>query len=293
MHKGLEIGRDTSFAVRRQVYAFSWAGGIHGIVCSLAQRLRCRGRNAGIRPGSSQPPTDGAKEEKSQMGSPAASADARSTSTSIGTWMDVMSAPTEADRSLRATSTPCRSPAVPTRIAEGLPFEMQPQFSPDGKRIAFTSDRGGGDNIWVMNVDGSDKRPLTKEEFRLLNEPSWSPDGRFIAARKHFTTARSLGTGEIWIYHVGGGGGYVAVKKASDSLQKELGEPVYAPDGKSIYYTRNVSPGNTFEYAQDSNGSLFEIERCNSPPAKSHGRQRAVAPRARRPAGWGPSPRSA
>ena len=84
---------------------------------------------------------------------------------------------------------------------------------------------------------------VTKEEFRLLNEPAWSPDGRFIAARKHFTTARSLGTGEIWVYHVGGGDGYVAVKKASEALQKELGEPVYAPDGKSIYYTRNVSPG--------------------------------------------------
>ena len=148
-----------------------------------------------------------------------------------------------------------------TRIAEGLPFEMQPRFSPDGKRIAFTSDRGGGDNIWVMNVDGSDKRPLTKEKFRLLNEPAWSPDGRFIAARKHFTTARSLGTGEIWIYHVGGGEGYVAVKKASEDLQKELGEPVYAPDGKAIYYTRNVTPGDQFEYAQDSNKSVFEIEK--------------------------------
>ncbi len=148
-----------------------------------------------------------------------------------------------------------------SRIAEGLPFEMQPRFSPDGRRIAFTSDRGGGDNIWVMNADGSDKRPLTKETFRLLNQPAWSPDGRFIAARKHFTTARSLGTGEIWIYHVGGGDGYVAVKKASEELQKELGEPVYAPDGKALYYTRNVSPGNTFEYAQDSNKSLFEIER--------------------------------
>ncbi|MDP3494182.1 MAG: amidohydrolase family protein [Hyphomonadaceae bacterium] len=181
-----------------------------------------------------------------------------------GTWMDVDVSP---DGKLIAFdllgdiyTMPITGGAA-TRIAEGLPFEMQPQFSPDGKRIAFTSDRGGGDNIWVMNVDGSDKRPLTKEEFRLLNEPSWSPDGRFIAARKHFTTARSLGTGEIWIYHVGGGDGYVAVKKASDSLQKELGEPVYAPDGKSIYYTRNVSPGNTFEYAQDSNGSLFEIEK--------------------------------
>ena len=42
-----------------------------------------------------------------------------------------------------------------TRIAEGMPFEVQPRFSPDGRRIAFTSDRGGGDNIWVMNRDGS------------------------------------------------------------------------------------------------------------------------------------------
>lgn len=181
-----------------------------------------------------------------------------------GTWMDVDVSPdgrTIAFDLLGDIYTMPIGGGTPTRIAEGLPFEMQPQFSPDGKRIAFTSDRGGGDNIWVMNVDGSDKRPLTKEEFRLLNEPSWSPDGKFIAARKHFTTARSLGTGEIWIYHVGGGDGYVAVKKASETLQKELGEPVYAPDGKSIYYTRNVSPGNTFEYAQDSNGSLFEIEK--------------------------------
>jgi imidazolonepropionase-like amidohydrolase/Tol biopolymer transport system component len=181
-----------------------------------------------------------------------------------GTWMSVDVSPdgrTIAFDLLGDIYTMPITGGAATRIAEGLPFEMQPTFSPDGKRIAFTSDRGGGDNIWVMNVDGSDKRPLTKEEFRLLNEPAWSPDGKFVAARKHFTTARSLGTGEIWIYHVGGGDGYVAVKRASEALQKELGEPVYAPDGKAIYYTRNVSPGNTFEYAQDSNGSLFEIEK--------------------------------
>ena len=60
---------------------------------------------------------------------------------------------------------------APTRIAEGLAYDQQPRFSPDGKRIAFVSDRGGGDNIWVMNVDGSDKRQVTKEDFRLLNQP--------------------------------------------------------------------------------------------------------------------------
>ena len=181
-----------------------------------------------------------------------------------GTWMDVDVSPDGKEIAFDMLGDIYTMPiagGTPTRIAEGIPFEMQPRFSPDGKRIAFTSDRGGGDNIWVMNVDGSDKRPLTKEEFRLLNEPAWSPDGRFVAARKHFTTGRSLGTGEIWIYHVGGGDGYVAVKRASEALQKELGEPVYAPDGKAIYYTRNVSRGNTFEYAQDSNTSLFEIER--------------------------------
>jgi imidazolonepropionase-like amidohydrolase/Tol biopolymer transport system component len=150
---------------------------------------------------------------------------------------------------------------TPKRIADGLAFEHQPRFSPDGTRIAFTSDRGGGDNIWVMNVDGSDKRQVTKEDFRLLNQPTWSPDGRFIAARKHFTTGRSLGTGEIWLYHVSGGGGVQLVKRASEVLQKELGEPIYAPDGKSIFYTRNVTPGPIFEYAQNSRTTLFDIER--------------------------------
>ncbi len=150
---------------------------------------------------------------------------------------------------------------TPTRIAEGLAYEQQPRFSPDGKRIAFTSDRGGGDNIWLMNVDGSDKRQLTKEDFRLLNQPSWSPDGRFIIAKKHFTTGRSLGTGEVWLFHVSGGAGVPLVKRASEQLQKELGEPIYAPDGRSLFYTHNVTPGPIFEYAQNSNTDLFDIER--------------------------------
>ena len=181
-----------------------------------------------------------------------------------GSWMNVDVSPdgrTIAFDLLGDIYTMPIAGGTPTRIAEGLAYEHQPRFSPDGKRIAFTSDRGGGDNIWVMNADGSDKRQVTKEDFRLLNQPSWSPDGRFIAAKKHFTTGRSLGTGEIWLYHVSGGGGVQLVKRASEQLQKELGEPIYAPDGKSIYYTRNVTPGPIFEYAQNSRTDLFDIER--------------------------------
>ena len=148
-----------------------------------------------------------------------------------------------------------------TNIASGLAFEMQPRFSPDGRQIAFTSDRKGGDNIWIMNVDGSDKRQITKESFRLMNSPTWSPDGRYIAAKKHFTTQRSLGAGEIWLFHLGGGDGVKLVARPSESHQKELGEPVFSPDGEWIYFTRNITPGGTFIYAQDSNTGTFAIER--------------------------------
>lgn len=184
--------------------------------------------------------------------------------TDEGTWMDVDVSPdgqTLAFTLLGDIYTMPITGGTPRRIAEGLAWDVQPRFSPDGKRIAFTSDRGGGDNIWVMNVDGSDKRQVTKEDFRLLNQPSWSPDGRFIAAKKHFTTERSAGTGEIWLYHVSGGGGVQVVERANERLQKELGEPVFAPDGSAIYYTRNTTPGNVFEYAQDSNAGIFAIER--------------------------------
>lgn len=181
-----------------------------------------------------------------------------------GSWIDVDVSPdgqSIAFALLGDIYTMPMAGGTPTRIAEGLAWEVQPRFSPDGKRIAFTSDRGGGDNIWIMNRDGSDMKQVTKEKFRLLNQPSWSPDGRYIVAKKHFTTARSLGTGEVWIYHVSGGGGVVLVKRPSEKHQKELGEPTYAPDGKSVYFTQNITPGSTFIYAQNSNTDLFNIKK--------------------------------
>lgn len=181
-----------------------------------------------------------------------------------GTWMNVDVSPdgrTLAFDLLGDIYTMPIAGGAPTRIAEGLPFEMQPRFSPDGSKIAFTSDRGGGDNLWIMNRDGSDKRQVTKEKFRLVTAPDWSPDGAYLIGRKHFTTSRSLGTGEIWMYHLGGGDGVKLVKRPNETYQKELGEPVFAPGGKSLYYAHNTTPGDTFIYAQDSNGEVFAIER--------------------------------
>ena len=77
-----------------------------------------------------------------------------------------------------------------TILAGGLASEVQPRFSPNGKFISYTSDKDGGDNIWVMNADGSGKRSITKESFRLLNNAVWTPDNQYLIARKHFTGCR-------------------------------------------------------------------------------------------------------
>ena len=146
-------------------------------------------------------------------------------------------------------------------IASGVAWDMQPKWSPDGRHIAFTSDRGGGDNIWIMDADGSNPTQVSKESFRLLNQPEWTPDGQFIVARKHFTSARSLGAGELWMYHRTGGGGVQMTERRTQ--QKDTGEPAFSPDGRYLYFSDDATPGNTFEYSKDVNGQIYVIRRLD------------------------------
>ena len=146
-------------------------------------------------------------------------------------------------------------------LTSGVAWDMQPRYSPDGKRIAFTSDRSGGDNIWVIDRDGSHPAQVTKESFRLPNSPAWTPDGDYVAARKHFTGTRSLGAGEIWLYHRTGGEGLQMTKRSNE--QKDLGEPAFSPDGKYLYYSEDATPGRFFEYNKDPNDQIYVIHRLN------------------------------
>jgi Tol biopolymer transport system component len=146
-------------------------------------------------------------------------------------------------------------------LTSGFAWDMQPRYSPDGRFIAFTSDRAGGDNIWIMNRDGSDPKQVTDESFRLLNSPAWTPDSEFIAARKHFTSTRSLGAGEIWLYHRSGGDGLQMTERPNQ--QKDVGEPAFSADGKYLYYSRDATSGDTFQYDKDSNAGIYAIFRVD------------------------------
>ena len=147
-------------------------------------------------------------------------------------------------------------------LTSGHAWDMQPRFSPSGTEIAFTSDRGGGDNIWIMGRDGSAPRAISDEKFRLLNQPEWTPDGAFVVARKHFTSTRSLGAGEMWLYHRGGISEGVQMTKAR-TKQKDTGEPAFSPDGKYLYFSDDATPGEIFEYSKDPNGQIYVIQRLD------------------------------
>ncbi len=182
--------------------------------------------------------------------------------TDEGTWMNIDVSPTGDQIVFDLLGDLYAMPIAggeATPLTSGMAWDMQPRYSPDGRYIAFTSDRGGGDNIWVVHRDGSDPKAVTKEKFRLLNSPVWTPDGEYIAARKHFTSHRSIGSGEIWLYHRSGGEGVQMVERPNQ--QKDLGEPAFSPDGRYLYYSQDVTPGKSFEYNKDPNKEIYAIQR--------------------------------
>lgn len=189
--------------------------------------------------------------------------------TDEGTWMNLDVSPdgqTIAFDMLGDIFTMPISGGKAKAIRSGLPWEVQPRFSPDGKKILFTSDAGGGDNIWSMKMDGTDAKQLTKEEFRLLNNPTWMPDGNYFVARKHFTSTRSLGAGEMWLYHKTGGAGIQLTKRKND--QQDVNEPSVSPDGRYVYFSEDMYPGGFFQYNKDPNNQIYVIKRYDREKGK-------------------------
>ena len=184
--------------------------------------------------------------------------------TDEGTWMDVDVSP---DGKRIAFSLLGDLYLLPVgggkaqRITSGAAWDIQPRFSPDGAQLAFTSDRDGGNNLWRIGVDGKNAVQVTKERFRLLNNPAWTPDGQYLIGRKHFTGQRSLGAGELWMYHVSGGDGLQLTKQKND--QQDLGEPAVSPDGRYVYFSEDVTPGPFFQYNKNPHDTIYAIKRLD------------------------------
>lgn len=126
-----------------------------------------------------------------------------------------------------------------TRITEGLAYDAQPRYSPDGSKIAFVSDRSGGDNIWTLDVATGDSAQVTKGNGSSWMSPDWTPDGDYIVASKGATR---LGTVNLWMGHVDGGSGQML--RSTPANLKTNGAAV-SPDGRYIWHAERR---NSWDY---------------------------------------------
>ncbi len=142
-----------------------------------------------------------------------------------------------------------------TRLTNIRAIEKSPAWSPDGRRIAFSSDRDGHFEIYVMNADGSKVIRLTNTPG-FSRQPTWSPDNQRIA----FASDKD-GNWEIYSMNADGSN----INRLTNHWSYDW-EPAWSPDGQHIAFTSDRD-GSSQIYSMNSDGS--QITRLTKDPADS------------------------
>jgi Tol biopolymer transport system component len=168
--------------------------------------------------------------------------------TSEGTWMSVDVSPDGQDivfDLLGDLYVLNARGGVATAISRGLSVDVQPTYSPDGRWIAFISDRSGADNIWIVRPDGTEARQVSfgGDETPLVS-PAWTPDGQALYVSRFRWDMNGY---ELWRHGLDGTEARLIPVRApgapDDSGQSSLGA-VVSPDGQHVYFARRRGTGS-------------------------------------------------
>jgi Tol biopolymer transport system component/imidazolonepropionase-like amidohydrolase len=130
-------------------------------------------------------------------------------------------------------------------LSTGMAFDAQPRFSPDGERVVFTSDRSGGQNIWILSLDGVDTIQLTRGGANRAESPVWTPDGEYVVAS--LGDFRGQQNPTLRLYHVEGGSGVRLLDEDDD--RKALGA-AFGPDPRYVWFSQRTGSGDWTYNAQ-------------------------------------------
>lgn len=122
-----------------------------------------------------------------------------------------------------------------TRITEGMPYDVHPRYSPDGKSIVFISDKSGNDNIWTMTLADKEMKQISEESNQYFVSADYAPDGEYIVGAKG---RRNI---KLHIYHKDGGSG-AALISTPENLKTI--DPAFSADGSLIYFSRRNAGWN-------------------------------------------------
>lgn len=185
--------------------------------------------------------------------------------TSEGTWMSVDIFPDGASLVFDLLGHIYRLPtsggeAKSLTQNSGVAVNLHPSISPDGSTIAFISDRGGQTNLWLMDSDGSNPRPVFESQIDRAWEPAWSPDGRFIVVRRASTKRGGGGSDPgLWMYSRDGGEGIQLI----GSTYSGAAWPSFSPNGESLFFQISMTPPGTWSGRADVTQGHKQIRRLD------------------------------
>jgi len=140
---------------------------------------------------------------------------------------------------------------TPQPVLVSPAFDFEPDFSPDGQRLAFSSRRSGDAvEIWLAAADGSSPQQVTHGPGPRQGAPAWSPDGRRIA----FESMGTDGHFDIWVMDSDG--------SAQRQLTKDPGDenaPTWARDGQRIYFSSDRSGSREIWWVPAGGGAFTRV----------------------------------
>ena len=145
---------------------------------------------------------------------------------------------------------------APSRVVASTRQDSDPSFSPDGNRLAFTSDRAGSFEIYISAADGSNPVQLTSMRVGTTGSPAWSADGKQIAF-----DSRANGQGDIYLISTEGGTPRQLTKGPFDSAI-----PTWSRDGLWIYFS-STAPGSPIWRVSPQGGAPVPVSKTGGLPA--------------------------
>lgn len=126
-----------------------------------------------------------------------------------------------------------------TRLTRGMGFDAQPRFSPDGEHVVFKSDRDGGENLWILSLDGADTVQLTRGDHDDYVSPEWTPDGDYVVATKD---------GKLHLWHREGGAGVQLVEEPE--ALRTVGA-AFGPEERYVWFGGRMAQGSLYNNGMD------------------------------------------
>jgi Tol biopolymer transport system component len=142
-----------------------------------------------------------------------------------------------------------RAAGAPQRFIASTREDEVPQYSPDGSRIVFTSNRSGVHEVWISNADASGPVQLTAFGTGMTGSPKWSPDSKKIVFDGN-------AEGQFRVYTINASGG-TPLPLTRDTVEDALG--AFSPDGQRIYFSSGRAGIRQIFYVSTGGGEPVQL----------------------------------